>query len=211
MGIKLRGISIVPVVPAKAGVLGPGLYVGLAQADMPDRTRRRARQSAAVRQLLAFTLGTVAGDRAPGWALGRLETGQPVLSGRGAPAVSLAHSETWLACAFGRTPALGIDIEVLRPRDWAAAAELVFAPTERDWVLAARGVTRLRRGYRLWTLKEAFAKAVGGAADFAFPDLVLAPDGAVVACPRAYGAPGRWRTRHWWRARQASVARGWRS
>lgn len=211
MGIELHDISLVTVVPAPERAADGGLYVGLAQTGLPDRPGRRARQSAAVRQLLAVALSATAGDKARGWTLGRRVSGQPVLAGRGAPAVSLAHSGPWLACAFGGAPALGIDIEVLRPRDWAAAAALVFAPAERDWVLAVRGMARLRRGYRLWTLKEAFAKAVGGGAGFAFPELELAPDGSVLTCPRAYGPPGRWRSRHWWRARQASVAVVWRA
>ncbi|MGH8618533.1 MAG: 4'-phosphopantetheinyl transferase family protein [Burkholderiales bacterium] len=162
-----------------------------------------------MRELLAVVLAAVRGPEAGHWSLARETTGQPVLAGPGAPAVSLAHREAWLACALGSAGSLGVDIEVMQARDWAAVADSLFAASERAWLLNAGGEERCRRGYRLWTLKEAFLKANGAAAGFPLTELVFDTDGRVVACPNRCGAPQDWHSRHWQWSDAVSVALVW--
>jgi 4'-phosphopantetheinyl transferase len=56
----------------------------------------------------------------------------------------------------------GVDVERLgRVTSMSSVARTVFAPVERDELLALGEEQREARFYRLWTLKEAFAKATG--------------------------------------------------
>jgi 4'-phosphopantetheinyl transferase len=62
-----------------------------------------------------------------------------------------------VAVAIAPAGALGIDIERHRTRDFAALAARAFGPAERAEV-AASGADAF---YRIWTLREAVAKATG--------------------------------------------------
>ena len=77
-----------------------------------------------------------------------------------APVLSLSHSRGAALLAAGAYPLpLGVDIEFLRPRGFAALADLSCSAEERQW-LAARG-WRAADYYRLWCIKEALIKAAG--------------------------------------------------
>lgn len=76
---------------------------------------------------------------------------------------SLAHSHGYAALAIG--PGLtrvGVDIEVLSERNFAAIAQLAYGSDESDWLDSLADETRQRSAfYELWTLKEASIKALG--------------------------------------------------
>ena len=76
---------------------------------------------------------------------------------------SLAHSQGYAALATG--PALtqvGVDLEVLSERNFAAIAQLAYGSDESDWLDSLADETRQRSAfYELWTLKEASIKALG--------------------------------------------------
>ena len=76
---------------------------------------------------------------------------------------SLAHSQGYAALATG--PALtqvGVDLEVLSERNFAAIAQLAYGSDESDWLGSLSDATRQRDAfYELWTLKEASIKALG--------------------------------------------------
>jgi phosphopantetheinyl transferase len=84
----------------------------------------------------------------------------------GGPAISLSHSRGVVACALADAEALGVDIEWHRPRAWSALAAYAFGKRER--ALVAEGGAQAF--YRIWTLREAWAKATG-------EGLVAAADG----------------------------------
>ncbi len=75
---------------------------------------------------------------------------------------SLSHSHGFAALSHAPTPvAVGVDVEWLSPRDYSGMARVAFSEAEAD------GLTSLQRSsdgcaafYELWTLKEAFAKAL---------------------------------------------------
>jgi phosphopantetheinyl transferase len=61
-------------------------------------------------------------------------------------------------CGLSQDDEIGVDLEELRSgRDWPAMAETAFGPREAQRV-AADGMPGF---YRLWTLREAMAKATG--------------------------------------------------
>ncbi len=75
------------------------------------------------------------------------------------PIRSLSHSGGMVA--FGACPAasaLGIDIEVHKPRDVISLAQFAFDPAEAEAVAAHTNAMELF--YSLWVLKEASAKAL---------------------------------------------------
>jgi 4'-phosphopantetheinyl transferase len=77
--------------------------------------------------------------------------------------ISLSHTAGWLAAALSVGRVIGIDIEFHKPdRDFAALAHAAFGPQERSQV-EGRGATEF---YRIWTLREAMAKARGVGVSF---------------------------------------------
>ncbi len=79
------------------------------------------------------------------------------IGGKKGPALSLTHSGRLAVAALCAGGDLGIDLECRRPRDFAALAARAFGPREQAAV-AADGENAF---YRIWTLREAFAKATG--------------------------------------------------
>jgi phosphopantetheinyl transferase len=152
----------------------------------PERPRSRL-----VRALLSSLVADI-------WGLPRGEvrilaepSGRPVLDPAlgSAPFVSLSHTRGWIACAASEIGPLGIDIERQRPsRDHAGIAAAAFGPREQARALRS-GTAAF---YRIWTLREAIAKATG-------QGLRLAADGH----DRVHEGPdeGSWQLRldqtHW--------------
>lgn len=111
-------------------------------------------------KMLADLYGTVRGA----WRIVHLPSGQPValLGDEPGPSISLSHSRGWLACAVSGTGTIGVDVEVMRSgRDWRGIARAAFGPRE-----IARAATE-HEFYRIWTLREALAKANGRGLDHA--------------------------------------------
>jgi hypothetical protein len=103
------------------------------------RTRRRRQDWASSRALLAAA---------------------PSAAGQ---ARSLSHSHGYAALALARGDAsIGVDVEWLAPRDFLSLAELAFGPAEAAHLASLRDPAMASAlFYELWTLKEAFAKALG--------------------------------------------------
>ncbi|MBI3503621.1 MAG: 4'-phosphopantetheinyl transferase superfamily protein [Proteobacteria bacterium] len=77
--------------------------------------------------------------------------------GKAGPSVSLAHSASVAAAALCEGGALGIDVERHRARDFRELAAAAFGPAE----CAAVEGCGSDAFYRVWTLREAHAKATG--------------------------------------------------
>jgi len=131
----------------------------------------RARQSLVARALLRAMLG----DRS--WRILADQGGAPFLeSGDGTrpPFISISHSAAMVACALCRSGRVGVDIEHARAaRPIAAIAESVFGPDEQDRV-ARHGAAEF---YRIWTLREALAKATGTGFPLLVSKIDLVPAG----------------------------------
>lgn len=121
------------------------------------------RQRLMVRVLLRAILARHYPVPTQSWRILRDPLGAPHLAANGlttpSPFISLSHSGNLVACAISNRARLGIDIEQIRPdRPIAALAGAAFGPTEAAAVDAA-GIDAF---YRIWTLREALAKASGG-------------------------------------------------
>jgi 4'-phosphopantetheinyl transferase len=87
--------------------------------------------------------------------------GKPFLT-QGNISFSLSHSGHWAVLAVGQQDWLGVDIEVSRStRDLPGIAQGFFHPDEFKQLTLMPVVEQADYFYRLWTLKEAFFKALG--------------------------------------------------
>lgn len=76
---------------------------------------------------------------------------------------NLSHTRGRIAVAIAWGGRVGIDVEAVdRKTDPAEIAPRVFAPEEIEWMLSTGESDEQRdRFFRLWTLKESYAKALG--------------------------------------------------
>ena len=76
-------------------------------------------------------------------------------------ALSLSHSGGYAAVAASQSALrVGVDLECARVRDVERVARFAFSERELAQLLALPAEARAERFYILWTLKEAFAKAL---------------------------------------------------
>ena len=132
-----------------------------AQFAASRRSPEKYRQRLVARALTRRLLTEAGGAPADAWTLGTdADAGRPFAQGpSGRLAVSTAHSRELVAAIVADGSAAGIDVEGHLPgRDVVALAATAFGPAERALV-AADGAAAF---YRIWTLREALAKAGGG-------------------------------------------------
>lgn len=93
--------------------------------------------------------------------------GKPVLAGpfragpfQGEPGFSLSHSDAAVAVCIAHAPMVGVDVEAHARDVPLEAMAMVMADAEIADLSASGGAAR-RKAFAYWTLREAFAKAVG--------------------------------------------------
>ncbi|WP_410211726.1 4'-phosphopantetheinyl transferase family protein [Aquirhabdus sp.] len=75
---------------------------------------------------------------------------------------NISHSADYLAIAFSRTYALGIDIEHQRENiNLRSLAKVSFSPCEWEYWQNTPPLQQLELFYAVWSLKEAYLKAIG--------------------------------------------------
>lgn len=127
------------------------------------------RRFLAGRSLLRAALARRFGATPSRWRFARLETGKWVVSSGPCTGVdfSVSHAGGAVAVSVTRGSLSGIDIE-----PHATGAELTaidyLTGRERAWLEALPAETRRREALRIWTAKEAYAKALGRGVDFDF-------------------------------------------
>jgi len=146
---------------------GPtGLVDGLnrSQRDAFAQSGRRSRrqvQRAAAESLLGDLLELVAGSPLSHWQVIRNQDGKPTLvnaDGQSPIEVSLSHSGPLALVGITDLGGIGVDLEFRTPRrSISEIAAYAFGPQERRMVESAG----LAAFYRIWTLREALAKACG--------------------------------------------------
>lgn len=128
------------------------------------RHRDRAAYVAA-HALLRQVLSTY--DRTPpsAWSFDTGANGKPVLSGRHLTSdlsFNLSHTSGLVACVVSRTRDVGIDVELIDPRVEALEiASRFFSESEAAALRASVESERQARFAEIWTLKEAYVKAIG--------------------------------------------------
>jgi 4'-phosphopantetheinyl transferase len=124
---------------------------------------RDRRDFATAHALLRRAL-TVYGTLPPAqWVFDEGAHGKPFLApGQSALEFNLAHTHGLVACVLTNAGPVGVDVESLdRAVNTDAIAERYFSPAEIRALRATAGVERQARFIELWTLKEAYLKAIG--------------------------------------------------
>lgn len=103
-------------------------------------------------------------------SFGAAEGGKPfaLVDGRAVDVgFNVSHSGRHGLIALAPSGRVGVDVEECVPRrDFDRLSEAVFGPRERADLAAVAGGERIRLFFRLWTLKEAVAKALGTGLSF---------------------------------------------
>jgi 4'-phosphopantetheinyl transferase len=103
--------------------------------------------------------GSLPPDR---WRFGSEAAGKPFLAGQSELHFNIAHTRGLVACALSLDGPVGIDVESIEgKRDIVSISESCFAQTEVTGLRACEGEHRDARFIELWTLKEAYLKALG--------------------------------------------------
>jgi phosphopantetheinyl transferase len=129
------------------------------QANAERRTNPDVKQNfLAARATMRALLARVTGFS--DWRILSSISGKPEvfsLSRKPAPYISISHTRGLVACATSLNSPIGIDVEHWRERDFTALAGYAYGPLEAEAV-AKKGMSAF---YRIWTLREAIAKAEG--------------------------------------------------
>jgi 4'-phosphopantetheinyl transferase len=142
----------------------------LLDIDETARRERMAHESGRRQQLLTRAMQREVLSRyepaiAPAeWRFERSAAGRPVL----APAFAatglnfnVAHTAGMAVIAVGRVPRIGVDVEARDKNVPLPVARRYFSPREAAALDALAPESRPHHFLRLWTLKEAYLKAVG--------------------------------------------------
>jgi 4'-phosphopantetheinyl transferase len=128
------------------------------------RFSRDGRDYAAAHALLRATLSR-GNDRAPAdWRFDRTANGKPFLIGPGEGRISfsLSHATGMVACVASEDADVGVDVERIdRNVDVVGVAGRFFSQAEAAQFALLDANRQRDRFFDLWTLKEAFAKALG--------------------------------------------------
>lgn len=136
--------------------------------ELASATRMRdARLHLSARAFFRESLSRVHREIAPHeWTFARTDAGKPYVTGPAArlsrmPEASLSHTEGLVAVAVADAP-VGVDVEPLaRAPEVLETVRLAFAPAELAALSALPTAEQGRRAVELWTVKEAYLKALG--------------------------------------------------
>jgi 4'-phosphopantetheinyl transferase len=158
--------------------------------------RRSRRDFAVAHDLLRRTLSAHGGRAPHEWAFTSSAHGKPTLT----PALraetglsfNLAHTDGLVACAVVREEAIGIDVETIdRGADAFAVARRFFSAAEIVDLERCAESTRPTRFVEIWTLKEAYVKAVGNGLALPMNDFGFVLEGpSSIRFETARDAPG---------------------
>lgn len=169
-------MSTVQILWARPDGFGERAFNALASVLDDDERARAARFAfegdrkafVAAHGLLRFALSRAATAPPHVWRFVRDAAGKPSISGAAFPALafSLSHTRSLVACAVARRGALGLDVEEIVSFEPSAALLATCCTPEEIVRLQAEPPGRRAVEFtRLWTLKEAAAKALGTSLD----------------------------------------------
>jgi 4'-phosphopantetheinyl transferase len=182
-------------------------------ASLPTLERERASsfaldsvrlQFVAARVLLRASIADCLGVAREAVSVSYDSRGRPVIVAPNslvAYRISLSHTEGMVACAFARSLDVGVDVERDNPRrDTLALEDVCLHREERSVVERLPPALRRRSFFAIWTLKEAYSKALGIGLALPFERVRMLPDATgVVRNPlKEDGSPlGSWLMRVW--------------
>ncbi|MEV4441659.1 4'-phosphopantetheinyl transferase superfamily protein [Streptomyces sp. NPDC049577] len=117
--------------------------------------------------------------------------GRPFLRGCDQIGISLTHTEQLLMVGVTRRGWIGVDAELAdRPMLRSGIERQVCTPYERTVLARVDESRRNEELVRIWTLKEAYSKAIGQGMRFRFNEFGFGPSGRPVRVLRPDGSPG---------------------
>ncbi|THA54610.1 4'-phosphopantetheinyl transferase superfamily protein [Streptomyces sp. A1136] len=159
-------------------------YFELAHEDVRSRY-------AASRLLLKYAAGAVLGSDPVQLELTYGPTGRPYLRGYDQIDISLSHTGDLLLVGLTTRGLIGVDAERTdRPMYRDGLGRHVCTPYELITLAAVEERERNPSLVRLWTLKEAYSKAIGQGMNFRFTEFGFGPDGRPIQVQRPDGTPG---------------------
>ena len=85
---------------------------------------------------------------------------------------NLSHCDDLIVFAFSRGNEIGVDIErIKKMEDMEGVANLCFTKFETEWMKNSK--SSIETFYKIWTIKEAFIKAIGRGFSFSPKDIEL--------------------------------------
>lgn len=158
---------------------------------------------AAARLVLKYTAAAALGTDAAGLDLAYKIGGRPHLRGIHQVDVGLSHTDELIVVGVSRSGRIGVDAEPLtRTLTYDVMRERMCTPAERDALTALDGPARTAALLRLWTLKEAYTKALGQGlrldfTEFGFPpgaegEFAAGDEAGLLAPDGSPAAPGTW-------------------
>lgn len=150
----------------------------------------------ASRLMLKHTAARVLADAPEAVELAYKPGGRPYLRGCDQIDVSLSHTGEVMVVGVTRRGLLGVDVErVARPMAGTDVESQVCTPHERALLDSLPEKSRNSALVRLWTLKEAYTKAMGQGLRLRFTEFGFTPDDAPISLRRPDGSPaavGEW-------------------
>ncbi|MDO8341851.1 MAG: 4'-phosphopantetheinyl transferase superfamily protein [Cellvibrio sp.] len=132
-----------------------------AERERAQKFVRGKESYVASRWLLRKVLARYTGTASQAIEFLRTDKGKPYLP-QSDIHFSLSHSGDWALIAVGKAELIGVDIEVVSAmRDLCGIAESYYHPQEFARLQELKDEDQAEYFYRLWTLKEAFFKAIG--------------------------------------------------
>ncbi|MFJ1755864.1 4'-phosphopantetheinyl transferase family protein [Kitasatospora sp. NPDC088134] len=148
-----------------------------------ERARTRER-FAASRLLVRYAAGAALQVPPDAVELGYRPGGRPYLRGCDQVDVSISHTRDLIVVGLNRRGRIGVDTELAdRKVRYQDMRRLLCTPAERRWLGALPEPERERRLLRLWTLKEAYTKALGQGMRLGFTEFGFGPDDATLLTP----------------------------
>jgi 4'-phosphopantetheinyl transferase len=148
----------------------PGLPWRRVAVLLDDTERARAARFAFERHRCAFVvahalkrlmLSAIGGVAPQLWTFDTEPGGKPRVSSHAGPQFNLSHTDRFVACGVSDELELGVDVEAINCAAPLELARTYFASEERRWI-DGRPASEQSLGFlRVWTLKEAFVKALG--------------------------------------------------
>jgi 4'-phosphopantetheinyl transferase len=157
------------VVRARSADWAPGAAGG----SGPERLARR---SAASRRLVTWAAAVAVGVDRQSLQVARTPAGRPYVRGAEQLSVSVSHTGDLLVAGVSRMGPIGVDVELGTRAVHAGALAAEFC-TEQERTDLSRLPDRERHAalIRLWTLKEAYSKAMGLGLRLPFWEFGFAP------------------------------------
>lgn len=132
---------------------------------------------AASRMIVKYAAGAALGTAPESLELAYRPGGRPYLRGVDQLEISLTHTAEVIAIGLNRRGRIGVDVEPLGRTLHRDVERLVCTPDERAALAGLPADVRERELRRLWTLKEAYTKALGQGMRLGFTQFGFGPDG----------------------------------